>query len=207
MTENFFSPDLENDFSDNFLYSGLKAAMKNGLIALETPDDYEARGALMLLSVYAISGHMKVGRRGDWGCHSIAHEVSGEWDMVHGAALAIITPRWMRRAYKNHRPLFLKYAINVFDIPYDAHDPDKTILAGIEALEYFFYSRMGLPESFEAMGITKDAMSDEVIHTVAKNVFYYGQKAAGRLHPMDFEAVVELLKSCRTADEIRRENT
>lgn len=38
---------------------------------MEDPYNYEARGALMLLSPLAINGIMKVGRWGRLGCHDI----------------------------------------------------------------------------------------------------------------------------------------
>lgn len=101
LCENYFSADPDNDFSDHLCEAGLKTAIKFGPMVLNTPDDYEARGALMFLSGYAINGYLKFGRHGDWNCHALEHEMGGEWDIPHGAGLAIVTPHWMRYIYKS----------------------------------------------------------------------------------------------------------
>ena len=182
--ENYFSVDPDNDFSDHFCEAGLKTAIKFGPVVLEDPQNYEARGALMLLSGYAINGYMKFGRHGDWNCHALEHEMSGEWDIPHGAGLAIITPHWMRYIYKDHLPLFLKFATQVFNIPYDADNPEATALAGIEALEDVFFHKLGLPRTLRGLGIPEERMTDEILHKVCKQIFYYGTDVVGDLHPM-----------------------
>jgi len=196
MCENYFSVDPDNDFSDHLLEAGFKTAIKFGPVVLEHPDDYEARGALMLLSGYAINGYMKFGRHGDWNCHSLEHEMSGEWDIPHGAGLAIITPRWMRYIYKEHLPIFLKFATSVFNIPYDADCPENTALAGIEALEDFFYNKLGLPSTLRELRVPEEKMTDEILHKVCKQIFYYGVDVVGDLHPMREEDFFTILKQC-----------
>lgn len=192
--ENFFSADPDNDFSDYFCISGLKTAIKFGPVCLEDPRNYEARGALMLLSGYAINGYMKFGRHGDWNCHALEHEMSGEWDIPHGAGLAIITPHWMRYIYKEHMELFLKFATNVFNIPYNADDPEQTALAGIEALADFFHNKLGLPKNLRELGVKEEQMTDEILHKVCKRIFYYGTDVAGDLHPMREEDFFTILR-------------
>ena len=92
LTENFFTKNPDNDLSDEFAYAGIRTVLKYGPIVMENPADYEARGQIMVLSPLAICGVMKVGRWGDWGCHDIEHEMSGEWDIPHGVGLAILMP-------------------------------------------------------------------------------------------------------------------
>lgn len=182
--ENYFSADPDNDFSDHFCEAGLKTAIHFGPVVMKDPTDYEARGALMFLSGYAINGYMKFGRHGDWNCHALEHEMSGEWDIPHGAGLAIITPRWMRYIYKDHMDLFLRFATAVFGIPYDANDPERTALAGIEALEDVFYNKLGLPSTLRALGVPEEKMTDEILHKVCNRIFYYGTDVVGDMHPM-----------------------
>lgn len=192
--ENFFSADPDNDFSDYFCVAGLKTAVKFGPMCLEDPRNYEARGALMLLSSYAINGYMKFGRHGDWNCHALEHEMSGEWDIPHGAGLAIITPHWMRYIYKDHMELFLKFATQVFNIPYNADDPEETALAGINALADFFHHKLGLPATLRELGVPEEKMTDEILHKVCRRIFYYGTDVAGDLHPMREEDFYVILK-------------
>ena len=192
--ENYFSADLDNDFSDHLCEAGLKTAIKFGPVVLAHPDDYEARGALMFLSGYAINGYLKFGRHGDWNCHALEHEMSGEWDIPHGAGLAVITPHWMRYIYRDHLPLFIKFATAVFDIPYDADHPENTALAGIEALEDVFFHKLGLPRTLRELHIPEEQLTDDILHKVCQRIFYYGTDVVGDLHPMreaDFYTILK----------------
>ena len=196
LCENYFSADPDNDFSDHLCEAGLKTAIKFGPMVLNTPDDYEARGALMFLSGYAINGYLKFGRHGDWNCHALEHEMGGEWDIPHGAGLAIVTPHWMRYIYKNHLSLFIKFATSVFGIPYDADDPEKTALAGISALEDVFFKKLRLPSNLRALGVPEEKMTDEILHKICNNIFYYGTDVVGDLHPLREPDFFTILKKC-----------
>ena len=196
LCENYFSADPDNDFSDHLCEAGLKTAIKFGPMVLNTPDDYEARGALMFLSCYAINGYLKFGRHGDWNCHALEHEMGGEWDIPHGAGLAIVTPHWMRYIYKNHLSLFIKFATSVFGIPYDADDPEKTALAGISALEDVFFKKLRLPSNLRALGVPEEKMTDEILHKICNNIFYYGTDVVGDLHPLREPDFFTILKKC-----------
>ncbi len=196
LCENYFSADPDNDFSDHLCEAGLKTAIKFGPMVLNTPDDYEARGALMFLSGYAINGYLKFGRHGDWNCHALEHEMGGEWDIPHGAGLAIVTPHWMRYIYKNHLSLFIKFATSVFGIPYDADDPEKTALAGISALEDVFFKKLCLPSNLRALGVPEEKMTDEILHKICNNIFYYGTDVVGDLHPLREPDFFTILKKC-----------
>ena len=196
LCENYFSADPDNDFSDHLCEAGLKTAIKFGPMILNTPDDYEARGALMFLSGYAINGYLKFGRHGDWNCHALEHEMGGEWDIPHGAGLAIVTPHWMRYIYKNHLSLFIKFATSVFGIPYDADDPEKTALAGISALEDVFFKKLRLPSNLRALGVPEEKMTDEILHKICNNIFYYGTDVVGDLHPLREPDFFTILKKC-----------
>lgn len=196
LCENYFSADPDNDFSNHLCEAGLKTAIKFGPMVLNTPDDYEARGALMFLSGYAINGYLKFGRHGDWNCHALEHEMGGEWDIPHGAGLAIVTPHWMRYIYKNHLSLFIKFATSVFGIPYDADDPEKTALAGISALEDVFFKKLRLPSNLRALGVPEEKMTDEILHKICNNIFYYGTDVVGDLHPLREPDFFTILKKC-----------
>ena len=103
LMENFFSVSGYSDLADKMITAGLKCIMKNGLKVVEEPNNYDARAEVMMLSPWAINGVMKVGRQGDWASHGLAHELSGQWDVAHGAALAVIFPAWMRYVHHTHQ--------------------------------------------------------------------------------------------------------
>ncbi|MCB6608286.1 iron-containing alcohol dehydrogenase [[Clostridium] symbiosum] len=196
LTENFFTADPDNDLSDHLACAGIRTVLKFAPVVMQDPCNYEARGVLMVLSPLAINGIMKVGRWGDWGCHDIEHEMSGEWNISHGAGLAILMPVWMRYVYKDHMKSFIKFAVEMFRIPLDVDEPEKTALAGIRAYEDFLYNMLGLPSSLSALGIPPEELGEEVIHKVAEQVFYRGNETTGRTHPLRKADVVRILRQC-----------
>jgi len=93
-----------------------------------------------------------MGRIGDWACHMIEHELSGFNDVAHGAGLAILAPNWMKYTYKHDPRRFVQFAVRVFGIEEDFHNPNETIFRGINALRAFFTS-LGMPATLSSIGI------------------------------------------------------
>ena len=196
LTENFFTKNPDNDLSDELAYAGIRTVLKLAPVVMAHPDDYEARGQLMVLSPLAICGVMKVGRWGDWGCHDIEHEMSGEWDIPHGAGLAILMPVWMRYVLPDLMPSFVKFAVNVFNIPLDVDHPERTANAGIEAYARFLFEELKLPRTLTELGVPAEQTRKEILRKVAHQVFYKGNQTCGRTRPLDEEDVYNILCQC-----------
>lgn len=193
LLENFFSPIEESDLAGNLIVGGLRTVIKHGSIVAEQPQNLHSRSELMALAPIAIYGILKVGRYGDWACHSLEHAMSGEWDVAHGAGLAIITPVWMRYIYKKHLDLFVRLAVEVFGLAADPA-PETTALAGIAALERFFFETLKLPRTLAEMGI--GGVTDEDVRRVAHMIFLHGGNAIGGLEPLQEADCREILTAC-----------
>ena len=88
------------------------------------------------------------------------HELSGLYDIAHGAGLAIMTPAWMRYVYKTKVSRFVQFAVNVMGVSNDFTDPEGTAERGIEAMERF-YRAINMPTCLsELLGRT---ISDDEI--------------------------------------------
>ncbi len=57
---------------------------------------------------------LDLGRETDWASHDIEHELSGIYDIAHGAGLSIVFPAWMKYVYKENKPRFEQFAYRVF---------------------------------------------------------------------------------------------
>ena len=196
LTENYFTTNKDTEFAGNFITACLRTVIKFTPSVMENPEDYEARGALMMISSLAINGYSKVGRSGDWGCHEIEHETSGEWDIAHGAGIAILMPVWMRYVYKRHVEGFAKYATEVFDIPPDYENLEKTALAGIERFSAFIKDTLQLPSTFSELGVPANQLTDDILKKIADQVFFLGNKTVGRTYPIDTTDIFNILKQC-----------
>ena len=77
------------------------------------------------------------------------------FDVAHGAGLSAIWATWARYVYKEGKDRFLKFSLNVMEIPY-TKDDDTTINLGIDKMEEYFKS-INMPTSIKELGITPTA--------------------------------------------------
>lgn len=191
LMENYFSVSGYSDFADKLITAGLKAIMKNGPVAVAEPNNYDARAEVMMISPWAINGVTKVGRRGDWASHGLAHEVSGQWDVAHGAALAVIFPAWMKYVYKHNIPLFAKFAVNVFGLEMNFDAPEQTALAGIAALEEYFH-KLGL--ATRLTDLVPVEVTDADLQQMAHRVQFAPDGTVGTVYPIHAADAYEIFK-------------
>lgn len=136
----------------------LKTVIKYGPIALEEPNNYEARANLMWASSLAINGLLSYGADVQWGVHPIEHELSAYFDVTHGAGLAVLTPVWMEYILNEDTvDKFVEYAINVWDVKPNMNDKYAVAKEGIEKTRKFFAS-MGLPQTLRQLGVEEDSL-------------------------------------------------
>ena len=140
-----------------FAESLLKTCIRYGKIAVQKPDDYEARANLMWASSLAINGLLSSGGSVAWSVHPMEHELSAFYDITHGIGLAILTPHWMEYVLSDKTVgKFAEYGENVWDLPHAA-DPYETAHAAIEKTRGYFAS-LGIPTTLREVGIGEEKL-------------------------------------------------
>ncbi len=87
----------EPDVIDEVTFVIIKDAIKKGVRLLDNLTDYSLREDIMLDATLALNGWTMYGKQsGDWGVHSLGHEISLLFDTAHGATLSIVYPAWLR---------------------------------------------------------------------------------------------------------------
>ena len=82
---------------DEITFVIIKDAIKKGIKLLDNLTDYSLREDIMLDATLALNGWTMYGKQsGDWGVHSLGHEISLLFDTPHGATLSIVYPAWLR---------------------------------------------------------------------------------------------------------------
>jgi len=82
---------------DEITFAIIKDAINQGEKLLNNLDDYSLREAIMLDATLALNGLTVYGKfSGDWGVHSMGHEISLLFDKAHGATLSIAYPAWLK---------------------------------------------------------------------------------------------------------------
>lgn len=150
--ENYFTNVSNADVQARFAEGLLKNCFYYGPVALEHPDDYDARANLMWTSSMAINGILSDGAEVAWCVHPMEHELSAFYDITHGEGLAILTPHWMEFALnETTAKKFADYGRNVWNLPM-AEDNMETARKAINCTRKFFKD-MGLPSTLTEVGI------------------------------------------------------
>lgn len=136
----------------------LKTCIKYGPVAIENPEDYEARANLMWASSLAINGLLSYGSDVQWCVHPMEHELSAFYDITHGDGLAILTPVWMDYVLSEDTlDKFVEFGINVWGIDAE-EEPQRIAEEAIERTRAFFDS-LGLPKTLSEVGIGEENLA------------------------------------------------
>lgn len=157
--ERYFTNTTNVDFTDRLCEATLQTIIRNAPLVLENPEDYDARAEIMWAGAVAHNDLLGTGRKGDWASHMIEHELSGIYDVPHGAGLAVIFPAWMKYIYKHDINRFAQFAVRVWGVEYSFDHPERTALEGINRLKNFFES-IGLPTSLGGLDIPEDRLDE-----------------------------------------------
>ena len=150
--ENYFTPVKGAYVQARICESLLKTCIFYGPVALDEPNNYEARANLMWAGSLAINGICSLGQPIPWTVHPLEHELSAYYDITHGVGLAILTPPWMRHVLSDTTvDKFVEYGVNVWGLDADS-DPFDIANRAIDKTEAFFLS-LGLPMTLSEVGI------------------------------------------------------
>jgi alcohol dehydrogenase YqhD (iron-dependent ADH family) len=153
--ERYFTNTPDVDFTDRLCEAVLQAVIRNTHILMRNPADYGARANIMWAGMVAHNNIIGVGREQDWSSHLLEHELSGLYDVAHGAGLAVIFPAWLRYQSKYKATRIAQFANRVFGISMDFEHPEYTAEEGVNKLKDFF-KEIGLPVTFTELGARKD---------------------------------------------------
>jgi len=159
LMERYFTNSRSVELMDRLIESTLKTVINNVTQVLDQADNYDAWAEIMWSGTIAHNNLLNTGRVGDWGSHDIEHELSGIYDVAHGAGLAVIFPAWMKYVYKHDINRFAEFAVRVWNVENSFWSPEKTALEGIKKLEDFF-KLLGLPTNLEELGIVDDRLEE-----------------------------------------------
>lgn len=184
--ERYFTLEENVDLTDRLCEATLRTVIDNAPKALANPEDYGARAEIMWAGTLAHNDLLSTGRIGDWSSHNIEHELSAQYDVTHGAGLAVIFPAWMKHVYTRDLERFVQFAVRVWDVEYRSHDMEGVALEGIRRLTAFF-SRIGMPTTLPELGVT-----DRRYEEMATQALRFGPLGNFKLEAPDVVKIYEL---------------
>ncbi|MGI5889017.1 MAG: iron-containing alcohol dehydrogenase, partial [Oscillospiraceae bacterium] len=184
--ENYFTNVEGTDIQRHLCEAVLKTCIKYGPIAVEHPDDYDARANLMWCGSLAINGLLSYGSEVTWCVHPMEHELSAFYDITHGQGLAILTPVWMKFVIekdpsKTHQ--MAEYGRNVWGILDD--DDASCAKKAIDNTADLFFNKMGMPATLKDVGITSKEHFEKMAEKAAAG-------CVGSFVPLTKEDIIEI---------------
>jgi len=130
---------------------------------------------------------LDTGRVGDWASHDIEHEISGIYDVAHGAGLAVVFPAWMKHVLDHDLNRFVQWSVRVWNVEMDVFNPEAVARAGIEKTEAFSHA-LGLGTKLADLGVQSDRIDEMADKCTGGNT-----RTTGNFVKLDREAIREIL--------------
>ncbi len=182
-------PDLE---INDRLAEGLMLAVLNSAQILQK--DSQNKAALESLIWAGSLSHNELtgcgSNGGDWATHQIEHEISGLFDVDHGAGLSVVWPSWARYVLPAIPHRFAKFAERVMGIS-PSGNPEQDGLAGIKALEDFF---VAINSPIKLNQLLEQPVTDEQIEEMAIKCTHFGKRSIGQARRLEQADIAAILK-------------
>ena len=192
--ERYFHKGATLELTDRLSLALLKEVMEAGILALEEPENYDARANLMWAGSLSHNGLMQIGNddRGDWACHQLEHELSGMFDVAHGAGLAAIWATWARYVMDENPARFVKLGVYLFDMK-ESGDEKADALKAIGYMENYF-KEIEMPINLRELGVDP---TEEEYRTLAKRASFFGKRLLGSIKTLTEEDMYNIFKAAR----------
>lgn len=185
--ETYFSEPDEQNVSDEIGEALMRSVIRNTLQAVRNPKDYTARSNLMWTSTLSENRLIKLGKKGDFGCHLIEHQLGAYTNCDHGQGMAVLQPVYYRHIYKDGLRKFARFAANVWNIPLEGRSEDELAQEGIQKLTDFIHE-IGLPTTLRELGVR----DRNILKKVAGSSHY----SMGGYRKLNSEEILDILTEC-----------
>lgn len=159
LMERYFTNVAHVEFTDRLLEATMKTIQHMAPRVLSNPRDYDSWSEFMWAGTIAHNNLLNTGRVGDWASHDIEHEISGIYDVAHGAGLAVVFPAWMKHSLSHVPSRFAQWAARVWNVDTDFADAAATGHEGIARLEAWYHA-LGLGTRLGDLGVGKDRLDE-----------------------------------------------
>ena len=154
--EQYFSGDDDNT-SDYIMEGMLKSLIHSSLIALEDPQNYEARSNIMWTATWALNTFVAQGKTTDWMVHMLGQSVGGYTNATHGMTLAAVSMAYYKHILPYGLAKFKRYAVNVWEVETAGKSDEEIALEGLAKMETYM-NKLGLVMNLHELGVTENML-------------------------------------------------
>ena len=150
--ETYMGTPWEENVSDDINEAVQRNIIRNIRKTLQNPADKEARSELIWDAAMAENGMLKIGKKTDFQCHMLEHQLGAYTNCNHGRGLAVLHPVLYKHYLPEAEKQFAKLAVNVWGIVPADKSEAELVSAFIQVLQDFI-KEIGLPASLHEMNI------------------------------------------------------
>ena len=187
--DRYFTNETGNEFTDRVAEALLRNVAAHAATAMANRKDYQAMSEIMWCGSVSHNGFTSLGRTMDFGVHKLGHELSGRFDVAHGASLTTMWGSWARYVYKDNPERFAQYAERVWDVT--TGTAEEKARAGIRCTEEFFKS-LHMPVCFTELGI--GVQEESMLEYLADMCTNHGKNKVAFFHPIDRQTAIEIYR-------------
>ena len=162
--EQYFSGEDDN-VSDDISEALMKSVVRNALVAVEDPQNYEARSNIMWAATWALNTLISRGKRTDWMVHMLGQAAGAYTDATHGLTLAAVSLPYYRHILPYGLPKFVRFAVNVWGVCPEGKSDEEIANEGLAALKNWM-ERIGVAVTLKDLGATEDMLDGVTSATV-----------------------------------------
>ena len=182
--EQYFSGEDDNT-SDYLSEALMKSVIHSSHIALQNPEDYEARSNIMWAATWALNTLVAKGKSTDWMVHMLGQSVGAYTDATHGMTLAAVSLPYYRYILPYGVQKFKRFATEVWGISAEGKTDEQVANEGLNAMEAWM-KELGLSMNISELGATEDMVDGIADGTL---IMDGGYKVLGH------DEIVEILKA------------
>lgn len=152
--EQYFSGTDDNT-SDYISEALMKSVVHSSLIAIENPEDYEARSNIMWTATWALNTLIAKGKTTDWMVHMLGQAVGAYTDATHGMTLAAVSLPYYRHIMPHGLKKFARFAKEVWGVDTKGMSDEAVAKEGLARLEAWM-KKLGVALKISELGATED---------------------------------------------------
>lgn len=183
--EQYFSGTDDNT-SDYIAEALMKSVIHSSLIAVENPQDYEARSNIMWTATWALNTLIAKGKTTDWMVHMLGHAVGIYTDATHGMTLAAVSLPYYRHIMPFGLAKFVRFAKEVWGVIPNGKTDEEIANEGLFKMKEWM-KKIGLTMKISELGATSD-----MIEGIADATFILN----GGYKILTKDEIIKILKEC-----------
>lgn len=185
--ETYFSAPDEPNVSDDIMEALMRGVIRDLRAAIKDPNDYTARSNLMWESAMAENRIIKLGKRCDFECHQMEHQLGAYTNCNHGEGLAVLHPVYYRHICESGAKKFARFATEVWGIQPEGRSELELARMGVGTLASFI-KEIGLPTTLRELGVDESTDLKAIAESCAC--------VPGAYKVMTHEEIFEIFREC-----------